>query len=358
MKEIRILAINPGSTSTKIAIFNNTKSAFLKNIRHTSDDLKAFTHITDQHEFRKKFIMEELKNAGIDIESINAVIGRGGALNPIESGVYEVNQKMLEDLKKGIMGEHASNLGGLIAHDIACSIPDARAYIADPIVVDELQDVARLAGHPLFERRSIFHALNHKAIGRIHADSINKKYDELNLIIAHLGGGISIGAHSKGRVIDVNNALDGEGPYSPERSGTLPAGHLARICFDGSYCYEDVKKIITGEGGLMAYFNTNNAYEIELRAKDGDPKAVLIQNAMSYQIGKEIGAMAAVLKGSVDAIILTGGIAHNTTLVSYVKDMVSFIAPVVIYPGEDEMKALAMNVLMVLTGKVKAGKYK
>ncbi len=357
MKDIRILAINPGSTSTKIAVYNNTKSAFLKNIKHSASELGAFKYITDQYEFRKKFIMDELKDAGIDLKSLDAVIGRGGLIKPMQSGVYEVNQLMLDDLKKGLAGEHASNLGGLIAYDIAFAVPKARAFIADPVVVDELQDVARIAGHPLFERRSIFHALNQKAIGRTHADSIDKDYNKLNLIIAHLGGGISIGAHYRGRVIDVNNALDGEGPFSPERSGTLPAGALTRMCFDGKYDLEEVKEMITGKGGLMAYFNTNDAYEIEIRAKDGDPKATLIQNAMSYQIGKEIGAMASVLKGKVDAVILTGGIAHNTTLVSYVKNMVSYIAPVVIYPGEDEMKALAMNVLMVLTGKAKVKYY-
>ncbi len=357
MKDIRILAINPGSTSTKIAVYNNTKFAFLKNVKHPATDLEKFGSITDQYEFRKKFILDELKDAGIDVRSFNVVVGRGGLVKPIKSGVYEVNEAMISDLKKGIQGEHASNLGGLMAHDIASAIPGARAFIADPVVVDELQDVARISGHPLFERRSIFHALNHKAIGRTHSESVNRDYNELNLIIAHLGGGISVGAHSRGRVIDVNNALDGEGPFSPERSGTLPAGCLAKICYDPAYNHEDVKKMITGRGGLMAYFNTNNAYEIELRAKDGEPKAILIQNAMSYQIGKAIGAMAAVLKGEIDAIILTGGIAHNPVLVDYVKNMVSFIAPVVIYPGEDEMKALAMNGLMVMTGKIQPEEY-
>jgi butyrate kinase len=351
MEDIRILAINPGSTSTKIAIFNNTKSAFLKTIKHSAKDLDQFSHITDQYEFRKKIILDELENAGINISTINAIIGRGGLVKPIPSGVYEVNDQMLKDLREGYLGEHASNLGGLIADDIARSIPGARAFIADPVVVDELQDVARIAGHPLFERRSIFHALNQKAIGRIHADSIGKNYEELNLVIAHLGGGVSVGAHRMGKVIDVNNALDGDGPFSPERSGSLPAGCLARVCFEGKYTYNDVKRLITGKGGLMAYFNTNDAYQIELRARDGDPKAILVQNAMAYQIGKEIGAMAAVLEGKVDAVIFTGGMAHNTLLIAYIRNMISFLAPVVIYPGEDEMKALAMNVLMVLTGK-------
>jgi butyrate kinase len=357
MEDIRILAINPGSTSTKIAVYNNTKFAFLKTIKHSATELKQFKKIGDQYQFRKNFILEELKDAGIGISTLKAVIGRGGLIKPIRSGVYEVNQAMLDDLRKGVMGEHASNLGGLIAHDIASSIPGARAFIADPVVVDELEDVARITGHPRFSRRSIFHALNHKAIGRIHAESINRDYNDLNLIIAHLGGGISVGAHNKGRVIDVNNALDGDGPFSPERSGTLPAGCLARACFSGKYKLDDITAMITGEGGFMAYFGTNDAYEIELKALDGDPYAILIQNAMAYQVGKEIGAMVAVLKGNVDGIILTGGIAHNTTVVSYIREMVSFIAPVTIYPGEDEMKALAMNVLMVITGKMKTKTY-
>jgi butyrate kinase len=250
------------------------------------------------------------------------------------------------------MGEHASNLGALIADDIAQSLPNAKAFIADPVVVDELNDVARVSGHPLFKRISIFHALNQKAIARLHAKSLNKPYEELNLIVAHLGGGISVGAHHNGKVIDVNNALDGDGPFSPERAGTLPAGQLAKLCFSGQYSYEEVKKMITGKGGLVAHTGTNNAYEIEVKARSGDAMAKLLQDAMAYNVGKAIGEMAAVLKGKVDAIILTGGIAHNPDLVDYIKEMVGFIAPIAVYPGEDEMQALAMNALMVLKGEV------
>ena len=357
MDQIRILSINPGSTSTKIAVYLGDKPVFLKNIKHSADDLKAFGKITDQYQYRKDIVLKELVDAGINIEKLHAVVGRGGLVKPIESGVYEVSNRLIEDLKKGVLGEHASNLGGLIAKDIANGIPSCRAFIADPVVVDELQDVARISGHPEFDRISIFHALNQKAIARVHAESIDRKYEELNLIVAHLGGGISVGAHRKGRVVDVNNALDGEGPFSPERSGTLPAGCLARACFSGKYTLDEIKKMITGKGGFVAYFGTNNAYEIELRAKDGDEKAILIQNAMSYQVAKEIGAMATVLHGKVDAIILTGGIAHNPMLVEYVKNMVEYIAPVVVYPGEDEMKALSMNGLMALTGKVECKVY-
>lgn len=358
MENLRILAINPGSTSTKIAVFMNGKSIFLKTIRHSAEELEKFEKITDQFEFRKEIILKELIDAEIVIDKIRVVVGRGGLVKPIESGIYEVNDAMIEDLKFSPLGEHASNLGGLIANDIAKSLSDAKAYITDPVVVDELQDVARIAGHPEFKRVSIFHALNQKAIGRTYAKSINKKYEDINVIIAHLGGGISVGAHKKGRVIDVNNALNGEGPYSPERCGTLPAFQLAQLCFSGKYTLAEIQKLITGKGGLVALVGTNDAQTVEHRAKDGDAEAKLVQDAMSYQVAKEIGACATVLKGEVDAIILTGGIAHNPYLVNYVKEMVSFIAQVVVYPGEDEMKALAMNGYMVLKGEIEAKEYK
>ncbi|WP_321515669.1 butyrate kinase [Marinifilum fragile] len=357
METRRILAINPGSTSTKIAVFQGDKSVFLKNIKHTAEELAEFNQITEQFEFRKNIIMKEMVDAEIQIDLIEAVVGRGGLVKPIESGIYEVNDRLKEDLRVGILGEHASNLGGLIADNIAQSLPKAKAYIADPVVVDEMIDVARVSGHPEFQRVSIFHALNQKAIGRAFAQSIDKKYEDINVIVAHLGGGISVGAHLKGKVVDVNNALDGEGPFSPERSGSLPTGALAKMCFSGKYTLDEIKKMIKGEGGLVAHLGTNDAYEVELKAKDGDAKAKLIQDAMSYQVAKAIGEMAAVLKGEVEGILLTGGIAHNPDLVNYIKDMVSFIAPVVVYPGEDEMKALAMNGYMVLRNEIEPKEY-
>lgn len=347
-----ILAINPGSTSTKVAVYVNTKIIFLKSIPHNAEDLKKFTKISDQFEYRRDIILEELRNAHIELDRIQAVVGRGGLIKPIKSGTYNINEEMKRDLQTGILGEHASNLGGLIADSIAHTLPIAKAYIADPVVVDELEDVARITGHPKFRRLSIFHALNQKATARSYARLLNKKYEDLNLIIAHMGGGISIGAHKQGRVIDVNQALDGEGPFSPERSGTLPAGALAKLCYEEEIPYEEVKKMITGEGGYVAYFKTNNAYEIELMADGGDEKARLIQDALAYQVAKEIGAMATVLHGEIDAIILTGGIANNPMVNEYIKKMVSYIAPVVIYPGEDEMHALAMNGLRVLKGEI------
>jgi len=357
MEEQRILAINPGSTSTKIAVFQGSKSIFLKNIKHSADELAPFDNIVDQFHFRKDIILKELETADIRIDLITAIVGRGGLVNPIESGVYEVNKKMIHDLHESKLGEHASNLGGLIAHDIANELKTARAFIADPVVVDEMEDVARYTGHPKFVRHSIFHALNQKAIARKYAKSVDKPYHELNLIVAHLGGGISVGAHRKGRVIDVNNALDGDGPFSPERTGTLPCGQVAKLCFSGEYTLDQVKKMIKGEGGLVAYLGTNDAYEVEMRVKDGDQKAKEVHDALAYQLGKEIGSLSTVLKGEVDAIILTGGMAYDKMLVDYIKEMVHFIAPISVYPGEDEMEALAMNGLMVMKGEVEPKVY-
>jgi butyrate kinase len=354
----RILVINPGSTSTKIAVYQNYTPLFLKSINHPIEELRKFKKIADQYEFRKNIVLNELKHAEIDLESISIIIGRGGLIKPIESGIYEVNVAMLKDLRDGYLGEHASNLGGLISYDLAKSLPNAKALIADPVVVDELQDVARIAGHPKFKRYSIFHALNQKAIARSYAYSHDKKYEELNIIVAHLGGGISVGAHCKGKVIDVNNALDGEGPFSPERSGTIPAGQLVNLCYSNEFQCEDVKKMIIGEGGLIAYLGTNDAYKVELQARSGDKLSLQIQEAMSYQVGKAIGEMAVVLKGEVDAILLTGGIANNSMVTDYVKSMVKFIAQVIVYPGDDEMKALAQNALRVIKGEVQYKEYK
>jgi butyrate kinase len=354
----KILVINPGSTSTKIAVYEGTRSVFMKIIIHEPDELKGFKRVVDQYEFRKSIIIKELKDAEIELSQISLVMGRGGLMKPVESGVYEVNQKMKDDLINSAMGEHASNLGALIADDIAHSLPKARAFIADPVVVDELQDVARITGHPKFEKRSIFHALNQKAIARAYAGSLHVKYEDLNLIVAHMGGGITVGAHCKGRVIDVNQGLDGDGPFSPERSGTLPMGQLVDLCFSNQFTREEVRKMITGEGGYVAYLGTNNSYNVEVRANNGDAYASEIQRAMAYQVGKEIGAMCATLHGKVDAIILTGGIAHNHTVVELISEMVSFICPVIVYPGEDEMKQLAMNGFMLLRGEIQIKEYR
>ena len=352
-----LLIINPGSTSTKFALYEEDTSLFELTLAHSAEDLADFKKITDQFHFRRDLIIWELGYRNTDLNRIAAVIGRGGLVKPIESGIYEVNDKMIEDLTTGIMGQHASNLGGLIAHDIAGSLPNAKAYIVDPVVVDELQPVARLSGHPEIERVSIFHALNQKAMARAYASSVNKKYEDLNLIVVHLGGGISVGAHRKGKVVDVNNALHGEGPFSPERTGTLPAGQLADLCFSGKYTHDEVKSMITGKGGMVAYLGTNNYKEVCRMADEGNQKAILVRDAASYQIGKEIGAMATVLCGKVDAIILTGGMAYQEFLVNQIKAMIHFIAPVTVYPGEDEIKSLAFNGLLALNGKIEVKTY-
>ncbi|MDL2251824.1 butyrate kinase [Odoribacter sp. OttesenSCG-928-J03] len=354
----RILTINPGSTSTKIALFEDEEQIFVKTLRHSTQEINAFPTIASQFSFRKELILKELKEANMDVMTLNAIVGRGGLVRPIESGVYEVNDQLIHDLENPTAGEHASNLGGLIAHDLVKSINNgAKAYIADPVVVDELEPVARYSGHPAIQRVSIFHALNQKAIARTYAKEIGKKYEDLNLIVAHLGGGVSVGAHSKGRVIDVNNALNGDGPFSPERSGGLPTSALVDICYNSGKTIGEVKKMLCGEGGLVAYINSNNVQEIVEELIPAHPEYKMPLDAMSYQIAKEIGAMAAVLDGKVDAILLTGGIVWNEPVNDYIIPKVSFIAPIKLYPGEDEMRALAMNGLMILKGEIKAKTY-
>ncbi len=347
-----ILTVNPGSTSTKFALFEEGNVVFEKTLPHNHDDISGYKKITDQFHFRKDLIMKELMERKTDLSNIAAVVGRGGLVKPIESGIYEVNDQMINDLKAGLLGEHASNLGGLIANDIASTLPHAKAYIVDPVVVDELEPVARISGHPEIERISIFHALNQKAIARIYAESVGKKYEDLNLIVAHMGGGISVGTHRRGRVVDVNNALHGDGPFSPERSGGLPSGQLTDLCFSGKYTKSEIKSMITGKGGMVAYLGTNSFKEVCRMADEGNKKAILIRDAASYQVAKEIGAMATVLKGRVDAIILTGGLAYQKGHVNRIREMVEFIAEVVVYPGEDEIKSLAFNGLLALNGKI------
>jgi len=351
MHELGIIAINPGSTSTKIGVFHELNPVFMKSIQHSQNELSRFDRITDQFQFRKDIILKVLDDAEIKMESIQAVVGRGGLLKPIESGVYEVNEVMKADLLNNSRGEHASNLGGLIADDLAKSLPNARAFIANPIVVDELDEIARISGHTVFQRISIFHALNQKAVARGHAKSVMRNYEDMNMIVVHLGGGITVGAHCKGRVIDVNNGLDGEGPFSPERAGTVPTGDLIRLCFSGKYTEKELMKMMVGQGGLVSHLGTNSAYEAEQRAFNGDEKSRLILTAMAYQVAKFIGAMSTVLKGEVDAILITGGIAHSKWFVNQIIERVYKIAPIHVYPGEDEMKALAFNGLRVLKGE-------
>jgi butyrate kinase len=357
MQNHRILVINPGSTSTKLAIYDNSICSLLKTLNHTHEDLEPFKSIEEQFDFRKKLILDELEHDRVDLNTIDIVISRGGLTYPLKSGVYYINELMVEHCRKGIMGEHASNLGSLIAFDIAREHPEMIALIADPVVTDEMDDIARISGHPLFKRLSIFHALNQKATARQHAIKLGKRYEELNLIVAHIGGGISVGVHHQGKEIDVNNALDGEGPFSPERSGTLPAGQLVELCFSGKYSKEEIKAMINGEGGLYAYLQTTDARKVEITARNGDEKAAFILDAMVYQISKTIGEMATVLKGKIDGIILTGQIAYNWEMMRQIRERVEFIAPVSVYAGQDELKALAMNALMVARQEIQTKVY-
>lgn len=354
MNSTRILVINPGSTSTKIAIYEDSVCILLKTLNHSIADLSPYKSINEQFEFRKNCILKELEHDRVDLKTIHVVIARGGLTYPLKSGVYYINELMVDHCRKGVMGQHASNLGSMIAYDIAQMHPGTIALVADPVVTDELDDIARVSGHPLFKRLSIFHALNQKATARQHASKIGKQYEDLNMIVVHLGGGISVGAHHKGKVIDVNNALNGEGPFTPERSGTLPAGQLIDVCFSGKYSRDEILNMVTNGGGLVAYLGTNDAREIELAAKKGDQKAAFYLEAMAYQISKSIGEMATVLKGKVDSILITGAIAYNWNLMTQIRERVEFIAPVFVYAGQDELKALAMNALRVAREEIKA----
>lgn len=353
----KLLIINPGSTSTKIGVYENENPVLVETLRHSSEEIEKYETIFDQLSFRKEVILNVLKEKNFNIKKLNAIVGRGGLLKSIEGGTYEVNDVMLEDLRIGVQGQHASNLGGVIANEIGKEL-NIPSYIVDPVVVDEMDEVARISGMPEIERKSIFHALNQKAVAKRYAKEIHKKYEDINVIVAHMGGGVSVGAHRRGRIVDVNNALDGEGPFSPERSGGIPAGDLVKLCFSGKYTEEDIKKKLTGKGGFVAYLNTNNAKEVGDRATEGDKECKLLFEAMGYQTAKEIGKCAAVLKGEVDAIILTGGIAYAKDMVEYIKERVSFMGNVVVYPGEDELLALAEGALRVLNKEEEAKIYK
>lgn len=345
----KILAINPGSTSTKIAVYNGELCLFEDTVRHQGEEMLAYETIVDQLEFRLKIILEKLDERKISLDELTAIVGRGGMLKPLSGGTYEVSQEIINDLKVGVQGQHASNLGGLLASKIS-EMNNTKAYIVDPVVVDELEPEARLTGFHGVERRSIFHALNQKAVAKKHAESLKKPYEEMNFIVAHLGGGISVGAHCRGRVIEVNNAVDGEGPMSPERAGTLPSGSLVDICFSGKNTQEEVEKMINGKGGIMSHLGINDNRDVVKLASEGNEKAALVQKAMIYQIAKAIGECSAVLRGEVDAILITGGIAYEKQLVKDVENYVRFIAPVTAYPGEDEMEALVKGVLRVING--------
>jgi butyrate kinase len=359
----RLLVINPGSTSTKIAVYEDDQPLFIEALRHSSQDISAYPHVLDQYALRLGSVLDLLQEKRFAVESFTAVVGRGGLLQPIPSGTYAVNERMVSELRdRNKEREHASSLGALLAHELAgrAGVP---AYIVDPVCVDEFADLARVSGLPEIERRSLSHALNIKAVARRAACQLGYGYPDVNLVVAHLGGGISVTAHRRGRMVDVNQALDGTGPFAPERSGGLPCGDVVRMCFgvapyaDLRLTYDQMFRKLAGGGGLVAHLGTNDAVEVEERIQAGDEHARLVYEAMAYQVAKEIGAMATVLHGQVEAIVITGGVARSEMLLRWVKDRIDWIAPVMIYPGEDEMLAMVQGVLRVLQGEEQAKTY-
>ncbi|MDE6070661.1 MAG: butyrate kinase [Alistipes sp.] len=346
----KILAINPGSTSTKVALYEEERPLLESTLRHSTEEVSRFADVIDQLDWRRGLILSMLRDNGFDIGELSVVIGRGGLIHPVTAGVYEVNSRMRYDLRHAQM-RHACNLGGLLAAQIA-HMAKVKAYIADPPVVDEMDDVARITGMPMCPRKPIFHALNQKAIARLHCEKAGKIYERSNLIVAHMGGGISVAAHCRGRIVDVNNALDGDGPFAPDRAGNIPSAELIKTCFSGQYTKEELLKFVSSKGGLVALLGTNSVIQVMERIEQGDQRARKVLDAMCYNISKQIGAMAAALAGEVDGILLTGGIAYNEPIVEAIRRRCSFIAPITVYPGENELEALALNALVVLRGIV------
>ncbi|MHB9146075.1 MAG: butyrate kinase [Symbiobacteriia bacterium] len=353
----RLLVINPGSTSTKLAIFEDLAQAHATTVRHDARVLADYPRVAEQYPFRQHMIRDWLKSIGVEPASLAAAVGRGGVLKPILGGTYRVNHRMLEDLARAQYGEHASNLGARLAWEIAA--PEGKpAFIVDPVVVDEMGPLARLSGLPEIPRRSLFHALNQKAVARRAAHDLGRSYEQVNLIVTHMGGGITVGAHLQGHVVDVNNGLDGEGPMSPERAGTAPSIGLVHLCYSWRYSLAEITSRLVGRGGLVAYLGTNDALEVEQRIAAGDEQAKLLYEAMAYQVAKEIGRAAAVLRGRLDAIVITGGLARSEGLIASIERRVAFLGRVLVYPGEDELKALAEGALRVLEGEEEAREYR
>ena len=353
---IKSLIINPGSTSTKIGVFEDETLLFEETLRHSTEEIAQYASIVEQKDFRKNIILDLMRKKDFDMKSLDVIVGRGGMLKPVSGGTYAVTDDLLEDLKIGVQGQHASNLGGILAKEIGDSI-GVPSYIVDPVVVDELMPIARYSGVPEFPRASIFHALNQKAVAKRYAKEQNVAYDSLNLIVVHMGGGVSVGAHENGKVIDVFNALDGDGAFSPERAGAVPSGALIKMCFSGKYSEKEVYSKVVGKGGFNAYLGTNDMREVTKRANEGDEKAAEAKQAFLLQVSKDIGSMACVLNGKVDQIIVTGGIAYGADVVAALKERAEWIAPFTVYPGEDELLALAQGAMRVLNGEEKAMDY-
>ncbi|MFH1335058.1 MAG: butyrate kinase [Candidatus Zixiibacteriota bacterium] len=354
--QFKILSINPGATSTKVALYLNENPLKVETIRHSTEELSSFKGTLDQLEYRLKLVLEFLESNRMKVTELSAVVGRGGPFKALESGTYPVSEKMLSDIRSGnVQADHPSNLGALIAHELVGGT-DVPAFIVDPVSVDEFIPEARISGLPQIPRISLGHALNTKMVARKAARKLGKRYEELNLIIAHLGSGISVSSHLKGRMIDVNNAND-MGPFSPQRTGALPVTGLAKLCYSGKYTQKEMTDLLTKKGGLLAHLGTDNVEEVQKRIDEGDEKAKLVYQAMIYQIAKEIGAMATTLDGRVDAVVLTGGIANSKRLTDSIIQKVKFIAPVLVFPGEDEMEALTRGALRILLGEEKLKEY-
>ena len=353
---IKSLIINPGSTSTKIGVFEDETLLFEETLRHSTEEISQYASIVDQKDFRKNIIVNLLNEKNFDINSLNMVVGRGGMLKPIPGGTYAVTDELLEDLKIGKQGQHASNLGGILAREIGDSI-GVPSFIVDPVVVDEMMPIARYSGVPELPRTSVFHALNQKAVAKRYANEIGKAYTDLNLIVVHMGGGVSVGAHKNGRVVDIFNALDGDGAFSPERAGSVPSGALIKMCFSGKYTEKEVYKKIVGNGGFNAYMGTNDMRDVEKAVLAGDEKAIEYRDAFVLQVAKDMGSMACVLDGKVDQIVVTGGIAYDKGVVAGLRERAEWIAPFTVYPGEDELLALVQGGLRVINGVEEAMKY-
>ena len=353
---VKSLIINPGSTSTKIGVFEDETLLFEETLRHSTEEIAQYDSIFAQKDFRKNIIIDLLKSKDFDIKSLGMVVGRGGMLKPIPGGTYECTDELVKDLEVGVSGQHASNLGGILAKEIADEI-GVPSYIVDPVVVDEMVDIARYSGVPELPRTSVFHALNQKAVAKRYAKESGKKYEDLNLIVVHMGGGVSVGPHKNGKVVDIFNALDGDGAFSPERAGAVPVGALVKMCFSGKYTQAEVYKKLVGNGGFNAYVGTNDMRDVEKMCNEGDAHAAEVRDAFVLQMSKNIGAMATVLEGKVDQIIVTGGIAYDKYVVSKIKERCEWIAPFTVYPGEDELLALVQGGLRVLNGEEPAQKY-
>lgn len=353
---MKSLIINPGSTSTKIGVFDEETLLFEETLRHSTEEIAQYATIVNQKDFRKNIILDLLKEKEFDMKSLDVIVGRGGMLKPIPGGTYAVTDDLLEDLKIGKQGQHASNLGGILAREIGDEI-GVPSYIVDPVVVDELEPIARYSGVPELPRTSVFHALNQKAVAKRYAKETGKAYDSLNLVVVHMGGGVSVGAHRNGKVVDVFNALDGDGAFSPERAGAVPSGALIKMCFSGNYTEKEVYKKLVGNGGFNAYLGTNDMRDVEKMASEGNEKAIELRAAFIQQVAKDIGSMACVLNGKVDQIIVTGGIAYDKGVVEGLKEKAGWIADFTVYPGEDELLALAQGALRVLKGEEEAMTY-